>query len=351
MSRHPYRLVLPILLLVSLLMMVPSAQADGPEQCASTATRCLTAQLSAIELRALDAEIAAHPAPNVTTVPVDEQALYNRNYQRVLEQVTIFDSPNGNPIGTLDPGFNFFTTISRVDNWVEVNPGQWVEDQYLGGARVSHFSGVLFTEPPIYQLAWLLLDTKPSKRPGAEPVPGTEWIPRYTLFNIYAQVEVDGWLWYLVGPDQWVHQTRLGRITPISRPEGVSGKWVAIDLYEQTLVAYEDDRMVFATLISSGLPDWPTREGLFQIWDRYTETKMSGAEGAPDFYYLEEVPWTMYFDHEIGLHGTYWHDGFGYRHSHGCVNLTITDSRWLYEWTADGYPDAAVYVYSSGSYR
>jgi lipoprotein-anchoring transpeptidase ErfK/SrfK len=59
----------------------------------------------------------------------------------------------------------------------------------------------------------------------------------------------------------------------------------------------------------------------------------------------------MYFDDEIGLHGTYWHDGFGYRHSHGCVNLTITDAHWLYEWTTGGYEDAYVYVYSSGQYR
>ena len=162
---------------------------------------------------------------------------------------------------------------------------------------------------------------------------------------------VEGWRWYLVGPDQWVHQTRLGKIAPVVRPEGVEGRWVAIDLYEQTLIAYEDDTPVYATLVSSGLQEWPTNEGLFQIWDRHAQTPMSGAEGAPDFYYLEEVPWTMFFDNDIGLHGTYWHDGFGYRHSHGCVNLTITDSHWLFQWTADGYEDAHVYVYSSDAYR
>ena len=344
-------LTVAIVMLLSQALPIPAAHADGPEQCLSGEARCFSRDLSAIELRAIDAEIASYPAPRVTTIPVNEQLLYNRNYQRVLQQVTLYDGPNGNPIGTLDPGFNFFTTISRVDNWVEVNPGQWVQEEYLGGARVSHFAGVLFDEPPTYQLAWLLLDTKPSPRPGAEPVPGTAWIPRYTLFNIYAQAVVDGWRWYLVGPNEWIHQTRMGKVTPVARPEGVSGRWVAVDLYEQTLVAYQDDTMVFATLVSSGLEDWPTREGLFQIWDRHEETKMSGAEGAPDFYYLEEVPWTMYFDNEIGLHGTYWHDGFGYRHSHGCVNLTITDAHWLYEWTADGYENAHVYVYSSGQYR
>ncbi|MBC7814681.1 MAG: L,D-transpeptidase, partial [Burkholderiales bacterium] len=82
-----------------------------------------------------------------------------------------------------------------------------------------------------------------------------------------------------------------------------------------------------------------------------------GAEGQSDFYFLEEVPWTMYFDNDIGLHGTYWHDGFGYRRSHGCVNLSITDANWLFQWAESEFdpnvPDdlgAAVYVYSSGDY-
>ena len=65
----------------------------------------------------------------------------------------------------------------------------------------------------------------------------------------------------------------------------------------------------------------------------------------------------MYFDGDIGLHGTYWHDGFGYRQSHGCVNLSVTDAKWLYEWAADvrdfsdpDSKDLTVYVFSSGEY-
>jgi hypothetical protein len=81
---------------------------------------------------------------------------------------------------------------------------------------------------------------------------------------------------------------------------------------------------------------------------------MSGSEGQTDFYYLEEVPWTMYFDRSIAMHGTYWHNSFGYRHSHGCVNMSITDAHWLYEWAApewNGESGMAVYVWSSGEYE
>ena len=50
-------------------------------------------------------------------------------------------------------------------------------------------------------------------------------------------------------------------------------------------------------------------------------TKMSGAEGKVDDYFIEDVPHTMFFDNDIALHGAYWHDRFGYKHSHGCVNM------------------------------
>lgn len=351
-NRHNWYILLTIVLLSQLLAGTP-ALAGGPETtCPIGASgRCVTGNLSATEMRALNAEMALYPAPDVTQLPVNESRLYNRNYQRVMEATTIYDAPNGNPVGHLDPGFNFVSIMHQVDNWVQINYGQWIPADILGPARISRFTGVLLNSTPVYPFAWFMLDTRPSTYPGAEPIPGTPFIPRYTLTNIYAFAEVDGWLWYLVGPDQWIHQKRMAKITPIEPPDGVSGRWIALDLYEQTLIAYEDHTPIFATLISSGLEEWPTREGLFQIWDRHEQTKMSGAEGAPDFYYIQDVPWTMYFDFDIGLHGAYWHDGFGYRRSHGCVNLTITDSHWLYDWTADGYEDAYVYVYSSGEYR
>ncbi|HEX2906490.1 MAG TPA: L,D-transpeptidase [Phototrophicaceae bacterium] len=84
---------------------------------------------------------------------------------------------------------------------------------------------------------------------------------------------------------------------------------------------------------------------------------MSGATGAPDAYALQSVPWVMYFNDSISLHGTYWHDLFGYRRSHGCVNLSISDAKHLFAWTdkSEQRDDAnnpvnPVYVYSSGIY-
>jgi lipoprotein-anchoring transpeptidase ErfK/SrfK len=37
-----------------------------------------------------------------------------------------------------------------------------------------------------------------------------------------------------------------------------------------------------------------------------------------------------------GLHGTYWHNNFGSPMSHGCVNLSVSDAAWFYDWAAVG---------------
>ena len=53
-------------------------------------------------------------------------------------------------------------------------------------------------------------------------------------------------------------------------------------------------------------------------------------------YYLENVPYVMYFFEDYALHGAYWHNNFGYQMSHGCVNIAPSDAGWIYNWSAYG---------------
>ena len=98
--------------------------------------------------------------------------------------------------------------------------------------------------------------------------------------------------------------------------------------------------------ISSGVRDderWRTKAGTYAIRLMLELGPMNGQEGSDDFYSLDQVPYAMYFNGLVSLHGTYWHDSFGYVHSHGCVNLTISDAKWLFEnWVTD---EMTVYVY------
>jgi hypothetical protein len=56
-------------------------------------------------------------------------------------------------------------------------------------------------------------------------------------------------------------------------------------------------------------------------------------------YMVQGVPWVLLFQGHNALHGAYWHDGFGSRRSHGCVNLAPHDARWLFEWMGPTRPE------------
>ncbi len=112
-------------------------------------------------------------------------------------------------------------------------------------------------------------------------------------------------------------------------------KWIDVDLSEQLLVAYEGDTLVFSTLISGGLPQFPTVLGQFNVWLRYETQTMNGYALGYD-YYLENVPYVMYFFEDYAIHGAYWHNNFGNPMSHGCVNAPPAAAEWLFNWSEYG---------------
>jgi hypothetical protein len=231
-----------------------------------------------------------------------------------------------------------------------INLGEWVREEDLILVEDSEFTGLEIQSQPERPFGWMVADYWYSDAPGAEPSPGTLKLPRYTFFEVQDIVEAeDGWLWYDIGNGRWMRQTYVSLIDVTARPEGVGADeyWVEVDLYEQTFAAYEGDRMVYAGLVSSGLNQWPTNEGLFQVWDRQLRTKMSGAEGKIDYYFIEDVPHTMYFDVDIALHGAFWHDRFGYKHSHGCVNMPPRAAEWVFNWSEEAPNDLWVWVHTT----
>ena len=120
---------------------------------------------------------------------------------------------------------------------------------------------------------------------------------------------------------------------PVLGETSSSDKWIEVDLSEQKLVAWEGENIFLETLISSG--KWgKTPTGEFTIWSKFKYTKMSGGNKALNtYYYLPNVPYTMYFYKDFGLHGTYWHNNFGTPMSHGCVNLPTVMAEKLFYWT------------------
>jgi hypothetical protein len=109
------------------------------------------------------------------------------------------------------------------------------------------------------------------------------------------------------------------------------GRWIDVDLGDQKLTAYEGSNPVMTFLVSTGTASYPTVTGQFRIWVKLESTRMTGPG-----YDLEDVPYTMYFYEGYGLHGAYWHNNFGTPMSHGCVNLSPSDSAWLFNFASVG---------------
>jgi hypothetical protein len=210
----------------------------------------------------------------------------------------------------------------------------------------SLFQGKQFSKTPERSFGWISFPIFTKKTPGfAIDDSTTHEVYRYEEVQIYATEIVDGIEWYMIGPDEWIPEKRdwqriVGRVM-INQdpPEGVdNGRWIEVNLKDQTVAVYDQGELVFATLVASGIEPFWTQPGLFQVYQKHDSTPMRGSFEADrsDAYYLEDVPWTMYYDEARALHGAYWHNGFGTPRSHGCVNMSVGDSRWLYDWADVG---------------
>lgn len=123
-------------------------------------------------------------------------------------------------------------------------------------------------------------------------------------------------------------------------------KWFDINLQTQILVAYEGERAVYATLISSGLPDrtnrperdYETLTGLHRVKSKHLTDTMDGDTAVDGPYSVDDVPYVMYYELAYALHSAFWHNRFGRPKSHGCVNLSPLDARWVFNWADPPLP-------------
>jgi hypothetical protein len=254
-----------------------------------------------------------------------------------------------NPFRTIEAGgLRYISYVNYADTengrFFELRNGGWVRVSSRVSIPRSYPGGLEFSTTPSNSFGWVLpvaptFETKRTPGYGTLDFTG-HLVYQYQVVQVYAAQVVDGIEWYLIGPDEWIEQRLVGLVTPdTSPPEGVdNGRWIEVNLFEQTLAVYEGNQLIFATLIASGLDPFFTRPGLFTIYHKLDTTPMAGAFEADrsDFYYLEDVPYTMYYDQLRALHGAYWRTAFGFPQSHGCINLAPADAHWLFNWAVEG---------------
>ncbi len=146
---------------------------------------------------------------------------------------------------------------------------------------------------------------------------------------------------------EWLRDENLVRVDKInSKPGWVrpGRTWIHVSIMKQSMVAYEGETPVYVTLVSTGadgLGDPKTTHstvrGQFLIHTKHVTATMDSDEVGDEFD-LRDVPYVQYFSEGFAFHAAYWHDTFGTPHSHGCVNLSPIDSRWLFHWTDPPVP-------------
>ena len=209
----------------------------------------------------------------------------------------------------------------------------WIERGSVHFVDGSAFSGVKLGSGQPLDLAWVSLrPAKVHERPQGRVI---KRLNRHTVVHI----EATKGAWAKLAGGGWMKTAELARARRMDPPEGVgpTDRWIDIDIDQQVLVAYEGRTPMFATLVSTGknTKQSETPLGVFQIWVKLAYSDMDDIERSdiPKNYSIQDVPWVQFFKGSYGFHAAFWHNDFGHRRSHGCINLSPTDARYLFQFT------------------
>jgi len=131
-------------------------------------------------------------------------------------------------------------------------------------------------------------------------------------------------------------------VAPISPDVDPNDKRIEANLDRQTLSCYEGSTEVYLCRISSGLKydangqisdKLATPVGnLLTHWKIISLNMTAGTFQSG--YSTPAVPWSTVISGDgISIHGAFWHNAFGEKRSHGCLNVTPEDAKWIFRWT------------------
>lgn len=251
----------------------------------------------------------------------------------------------------------FYISIDKVDDkYVKTIRGRYVPKDYIIYREPPDFRGVILNESS-NPLPFIFTKVKGSKK--LSPYFTTtkdikmhiaEELRLHQIFPFVGILRLPKGEYVSIGNSYVINRRSSSIIKFHLPPQSIpkNSKWIDVDLTEQTLVAYEGTKPVFATLVSTGREkdNFPTPEGIFTIQSKHISVTMDDPNGGEEAYSIEDVPWTMFFYQSFALHGAFWHNGFGRERSHGCVNLSPHDAKWLFFWTDPQLPSGwhGIYV-------
>jgi hypothetical protein len=259
------------------------------------------------------------------------------------------DAGDAAPDQRLEPGFAIAETDEAIkdgESYVRTSHGTWVPKRDLVPATTFAFHGEAIAGEGLH-VGWVVEDKVPvfASPSRGKPDPN-HTLARFDKVDVFeAKPDKDGG-YVRVADGQWLRSRDVRWPTLSAPPNSIkpNERWIDVDLARQTLVAYEGERPVYATLVSTGIgkegTDTGTPRGEFRIWVKLKSSDMDNLddEHAERYYAVEQVPYVQYFAKGVGLHGAFWHRSFGHVRSHGCVNLAPLDAEWAFAFTGPRLP-------------
>jgi hypothetical protein len=249
----------------------------------------------------------------------------------------------------LNSGFALMSVFDHAQGRLGLSTDfELVPLERLERIRPSAFHGVNLSETPLPVVfvkarSSLLYSGQPEQ--GLSPLRQLEFREAVAISG--RRVRFGGVNYLETRNGDWLKDDRLVRIdAPREMPTWATGKrtWLHVSILAQSLVAYEGKTPVYATLVSTGIDGLgdpekthSTVRGSFLIHTKHVTNTMQGEEEDDEFL-LADVPYVQYFKDGFALHAAYWHDAFGTPRSHGCINLSPLDARWLFHWTEPPVP-------------
>jgi hypothetical protein len=176
-----------------------------------------------------------------------------------------------------------------------------------------------------------------------------EHVDRFTVVELTGKkLVVEDKTYWETSEGWWMREMDGTMTNPAAPPKDLAPgeRWIDVNLGRESLVAFEGDRPMFATIVSTGRhddenpdSDHRTRPGAFRIFEKHVAATMDADTATDGPYSIEDVPWIMYFDGSTALHGAFWHSRFGHERSHGCVNMTPHDAHELFGWAGPKLPE------------
>lgn len=254
----------------------------------------------------------------------------------------------GSPDQDLERGFAVAIVEQRAfagDLFGRTRHGMWIAMSDLVPVRAPTFHGEQLSDGNL-DVAWVVSDNaKALSKPAAQARTNRPLV-RFQLLHVLEQRDVNKTRFFRFDDTGWTSSKDVAKPSIAPRPDevGPRERWIDIELSSQTLVAYEGDRPVFATIVSTGRgaqrTPFATPIGVHRIWVKLIASTMDNLENdeATEYYSIEDVPYVQYFSNAVGLHAAFWHNKFGRPRSHGCVNLAPRDAQWLFSFTGPHLP-------------